>query len=92
MSGERLSIWDDENVKSALADGRSPMDIACLNCRKCGHISYYNEGSSFTCSKCGTTFYCATEDEDISLIAGPVIVLDEVMTLQDVADAECEDY
>jgi hypothetical protein len=93
MSGERLSIWDDENVKQALADGRLPNDIACLNCALCGEISYYNQGSSFSCPHCESSFrVVSSEDATADYKSRHTLVLDTILTLEDVSAAEIEDY
>lgn len=91
MSGERLSVWDDERVKERLAEGMQPADIAILNCPSCGKLSYYNQGSWFTCHGCNATWHCKAEDEEPD--DRPTIWLsDGVLTLDDAIEAECSDY
>ena len=64
------SAWDDPNVKQALAEGRSPMDVALLCCTNCGNYGYYSQGSHFTCSVCdhsasGHKLNCLIEDGEL---------------------------
>ncbi|HEU4344048.1 MAG TPA: hypothetical protein VFU31_21035 [Candidatus Binatia bacterium] len=60
----KFDIWKDPMVQEALADGRPPEDIAVLCCPKCGLQGYYNQGSHFTCRKCGQIFDVLSEDEE----------------------------
>ena len=94
MSGEKLSVWKDPDVIGALRSGRHPDDICVLNCRQCGQLSYYNQGSSFYCKHCEVSWCVATEDEIeyLQIEGRPYIMVDEFLTMADVSDAECEDY
>ena len=99
MSHERISAFDDPNVKSALEEGRQPDDIALLNCPQCGRLGYYNQGSSFSCRHCDLCYGVYTEGEidDVAraLFHSQVIVLNDFtnqLTLQDALEAECSDY
>lgn len=92
MSGERSPVWEDPNVKAAMADGRELNDIAVLNCPSCGRLSYYNQGSHFTCRHCDRYFYVASENEDVGDDVGPCMRPDIVLTMEDVLDGECSDY
>jgi hypothetical protein len=97
MSHDKPSVWDDPDIKAALAEGREPGDIAVLNCPDCGRIGYYNEGSHFYCRHCDKGFRVLVQEEmheldDPDCNRSAVIVLEETLTLQDVIDAECEDY
>lgn len=84
------SIWEDENVKQALANGRGPGDISLLSCPDCGVLSYYNQGSHFTCRACEGGWFIATEDEDPP-VDQPYILAPELLTLDDQIEADCED-
>jgi len=90
MTGEKPSVWKDPNVRRALKN-RPASEVSVLNCPRCGELSYYNDGSYFTCRVCGTSFYCRTEDDPIPM--GPSILLDDygIITMQDVIETECED-
>lgn len=92
MSGERISVWDDPNVKDAFNSGRTADDICVLNCPICGQISYYNQGSSFFCRHCDKGFYVRSDDEDPAEIVGTYVNINCTLTMADVAAAECEDY
>jgi len=98
MAYERPDIWDDVNVKQALADGRQPDDIAVLNCPICGNLSYYNQGSSFCCKdeNCqgnhGFRVLVQEEAEAADYKDRHTIILDHLLTLEDVLEAECADY
>jgi hypothetical protein len=91
MSGERLSVHDDPNVLAAFRNGRDAEDISVLNCPSCGTISYYNDGSHFTCRACGKSFRVLAEDEENDS-GDDVIRLDCRLSMDDVFAAECEDY
>ena len=92
MSGERLPIWDDEDVIEAMRNGRPLDDICVLNCPQCGRINYYNQGSSYYGKACDVGFYAAYSDE-LPLEDGVrYVIIDEVLTMDDVLDAECADY
>lgn len=75
-------IWKDPMVQAALKDGRSPDDIAVLNCPKCGHPGYYNQGSRFSCRHCRGSWYCCSEDE-MPPMDRPWLSLDRVISLAD---------
>ena len=87
MSGERVSVWEDPNVVAAFKAGRTADDIYVLNCPRCGELSYYNQGSSFTCRHCDVGYTVLSEDEDCDGLR-----VDVFLTMADVAAAECEDY
>lgn len=78
-------IWSDPRIKAALRDGRHPDDIAVLNCPKCGHLGYYNEGSHFSCRHCRRSWYCCSEDEEPPFDR-PWLSLDRVRMLADTVD------
>jgi rubrerythrin len=81
-------IWNDPNVNDALKEGRPSSDIAVLRCPQCGTLGYYNEGSHFSCRRCGTGFECLSEDEEPPLDGSPYIYLDGVMQLEDLGNLE----
>lgn len=93
MSGEVESIWKDPNVVQAFKDGREAHDICVLSCPACGELSYYNQGSTFTCRACERGWHILGEndeipDDDLWTYMRP----DVLLTMEDVADAECRDY
>jgi len=88
---EQVSVWRDCDVISAMNDGRTLDDICVLNCPICGQLSYYNQGSSFYCKPCDKGFVCLSEDETPPSNER-YVRLDYILTMEDVADAECEDY
>jgi hypothetical protein len=94
MSGERLPVWEDPGTVGAIESGRALDDIAVLNCRDCGQIGYYNQGSSFWCRHCEKNWYVAVEEEtyDLDFVPHGWIVIDVNLTLADVLEMECEDY
>lgn len=85
-----LQILDDELIKAALAS-REPRDISVIGCPDCGRFAYYNNGSSWFCPACEVGFTVVTEDE-YPPECGRYVVLDIDLTLQDIIDAQCEDY
>lgn len=60
-------IWKDPSVKEALKEGRLACDICVLRCRVCDELGYYNEGTSFSCRFCDTTFLIGEDDDVIRL-------------------------
>lgn len=62
---EPEDIWQDAMIKEVLKE-RPADDIAVLNCPQCGGLSYYNEGSHFSCRFCEKTFYVLSEDEAVT--------------------------
>ena len=94
LSGEKISVWSDPNVVEAFRDGRTADDICVLNCVQCGALSYYNLGSWFTCRHCDRTWFVANEDEVEECVTEgrPYILVDVLLTMADVVEAECEDY
>ena len=82
-----MDIWKDPNVKSALKEGRMANDIMVLECPRCNEWSYYNQGSSFYCSKCKAGFRVLGEDEEPG-DTEPIVYAHEAITLADTVDNE----
>lgn len=59
------SVMEDPSVQAALKEKRPAKDIALLPCRECGQMSYYNEGSHFSCSVAGCGWSCAGRELDL---------------------------
>ena len=76
-------IWQDPGVKKALANGRTPDDIAVLECPGCGKLRYYNQGSHFYCKACRKGWYCCGEDEEPPEDGRQWLRLDTILTLAD---------
>jgi len=70
------AVDDNPGVIEALREGRYPDDIMLLECRKCGRLGYYNQGSGFGCHNCGASYAVSEED------------CDNAITLQDHMDSE----
>ena len=85
-------IWKDPAVKNALKEGRSPDDIAVLECPKCGQWRYYNQGTHFYCHKCKKAWYCCGEDEPAPEDGRPWLRLDGFTTLADTVTVTTEGY
>jgi len=91
MSGERISVWDDPRVKEALKEW--PLsEIEVLNCPMCGQLGYYNRGWHFSCRHCDREWYVLLDDEDPSFADIQCMRPDVILTMEDVSQAECEDY
>lgn len=88
------SIWKDPNVIAAFGEGRASNDICVLNCPACGELSYYNQGSSFTCRVCERGFWILGENEEVpdGSLASDYFRPDFLLTMEDVAEAECSGY
>ena len=91
MSGERISVWQDPRVKEAMKE-RSLSEIEVLNCSSCGQLGYYNLGSHFTCRHCDKTWYVLSDEEEPPIDGRPCMRPDVILTMEDVSQAECEDY
>jgi hypothetical protein len=91
MSGERISVWDDPRVKRALKE-RPLSEIEVLNCPSCGQVNYYNLGFHYTCRHCDKTWHVLFEDEELPIDGRRYMRPDVILTLEDVSQAECEDY
>lgn len=55
-------IDEDETVVAALREGRHADDIYLMDCPYCGEVSYWNQGSHFTCRACGSHKGTNTEE------------------------------
>jgi hypothetical protein len=67
---------DDAMVVEALKERRAS-DIALLECPRCGNLSYYNEGSHFSCSVEGCGWSCSGRSLDKLLADMPPITLQD---------------
>lgn len=56
-------IWQDPLIRSLLKE-RPADDIQVMDCPVCGRMSYYNQGSHFTCRFCDRTWYVFSEGEE----------------------------
>ena len=86
----------DPQIAEALKT-RDPRDVLVMSCPVCHELSYYNEGSHFSCAHCGRGFDALTEDEivermeDWNASSRPYVVCDEAMSIADCWEAElCE--
>jgi len=88
---EPWSPWDDPRVKARLKEGKSAYEIVLLMCSVCGEVSYYNQGSHFTCGNCGKYFVALAEGEHAE--PGALCVwVDDSFTLADYGvDADIDD-
>jgi len=79
-------IWNDPMVKEALSDGRQPWDIALLPCPVCGKLSYYNEGSHFSCRFCDKSFYVVSDEAPGPIEVRNKVYIENLVRLDDAVD------
>ncbi len=60
-------VWDDPMVVECCKEGRKPSDIRLMVCPACNKVSYWNEGSHFTCRFCHQIFNVSEEMASVSV-------------------------